>query len=250
MDLVELINHPEQMDRDTLYELRSQLALHPYFQTVRLLMLQNLYLLHDPAFDEELRRAAIYITDRRKLFNLVEAAHYQLRNTAQNQQPAANSTDENRTMALIDTFLDSIPAEEPEEKKAKRRPTPKDATVDYVAYLLESEDNDLNENTPQMQGQDLIDHFLQEEQGRILLNELKDEEENVEAPAIEEEPAEEEYFTETLARIYIKQGRYQKALEIIQRLSNNFPEKNAYFADQIRFLEKLIINNNKKQNRI
>lgn len=247
MDLVELINHPEQMDRDTLYELRSQLALHPYFQTVRLLMLQNLYLLHDPAFDEELRRAAIYITDRRKLFNLVEAAHYQLRNTAQNQQPAANSTDENRTMALIDTFLDSIPAEEPEEKKAKRRPTPKDATVDYVAYLLESEDNDLNENTPQMQGQDLIDHFLKEEQGRILLNELKDEEDTTEAPVIEEEPAEEEYFTETLARIYIKQGRYQKALEIIQRLSNNFPEKNAYFADQIRFLEKLIINNNKKQ---
>jgi hypothetical protein len=98
-----------------------------------------------------------------------------------------------------------------------------------------------------MQGQDLIDHFLQEEQGRILLNELKDEEENVEAPAIEEEPAEEEYFTETLARIYIRQGRFQKALDIIQRLSNNFPEKNAYFADQIRFLEKLIINNNKKQ---
>jgi hypothetical protein len=25
-----------------------------------------------------------------------------------------------------------------------------------------------------------------------------------------------------------------------------YPKKNAYFADQIRFLEKLIINNNKK----
>ncbi|MBQ8152222.1 MAG: tetratricopeptide repeat protein [Prevotella sp.] len=247
MDLVELINHPEQMDRDTLYELRSQLALHPYFQTVRLLMLQNLYLLHDPSFDEELRRAAVYITDRRKLFNLVEAAHYQLRDTAQSQQPAANTKDESRTMALIDTFLDSIPAEESEEKKTKRRPTPKDATVDYVAYLLESEDNETNEELPQMQGQDLIDHFLQEEQGRILLNELRDEEEPAEVPVIEEEPAEEEYFTETLARIYIKQGRYQKALDIIQRLSNNFPEKNAYFADQIRFLEKLIINSNKKQ---
>ena len=247
MDLVELINHPEQMDRDTLYELRSQLALHPYFQTVRLLMLQNLYLLHDPSFDEELRRAAVYITDRRKLFNLVEAAHYQLRNTAQSQQPAANTKDESRTMALIDTFLDSIPADEPEEKKTKRRPTPKDATVDYVAYLLENEDNEPIGNTPQMQGQDLIDHFLQEEQGRILLNELRDEDEPVETPVIEEEPTEEEYFTETLARIYIKQGRYQKALDITQRLSNNFPEKNAYFADQIRFLEKLIINSNKKQ---
>lgn len=48
MDIIELINHPEQMDRDTLYELRSTLALRPYFQTARLLMLQNLYLLHDP----------------------------------------------------------------------------------------------------------------------------------------------------------------------------------------------------------
>ncbi|MFC2457437.1 MAG: tetratricopeptide repeat protein, partial [Prevotella intermedia] len=40
--------------------------------------------------------------------------------------------------------------------------------------------------------------------------------------------------------------RYSKALEIIQRLNLLYPKKNRYFADQIRFLEKLIINNNKK----
>ena len=80
MNITELIKHPEMMDRDTLYELRSTLALYPYFQTARLLMLQNLFLLHDPSFDEELRRAAIYITDRKVLFRMVEAAHYGLRN--------------------------------------------------------------------------------------------------------------------------------------------------------------------------
>ncbi len=79
MEIAELIKHPERLDRDTLYELRSMLALYPYFQTARLLMLQNLYLLHDPSFDEELRRAAIYITDRRVLFQMIEAAHYRLR---------------------------------------------------------------------------------------------------------------------------------------------------------------------------
>lgn len=250
MDLVELINHPERMDRDTLYELRSMLALHPYFQTVRLLMLQNLYLLHDPSFDEELRRSAVYITDRRRLFNLVEAAHYQLQPAATKSQPTTNNQ-ESRTMSLIDSFLDSIPAEKQETAShQKRRPTPKDATVDYVAYLMENDDTTLADNqTPQMQGQDLIDHFLQEEQGRILLNELTYEDNSTDTPPAveEEEPAEEEYFTETLARIYIKQGRYQKALDIIQRLSSNYPEKNVYFADQIRFLEKLIINNNNKQ---
>lgn len=248
MDVMELVNHPEKMDRDTLYELRSMLALHPYFQTVRLLMIQNLYLLHDASFDEELRRAAIYITDRRRLFNLVEAIHYQLRLASHNQRSITSIRNENRTMALIDTFLDSIPAETEEKKgKKKRRPTPKDATVDYVAYLMESEGADDTEKTPQMQGQNLIDHFLQKEQGRILLTDLQDDEAPVDTPIAEEESTEEEYFTETLARIYIKQGRYQKALDIIQRLSSNFPEKNAYFADQIRFLEKLIINNNKKQ---
>ena len=79
MELTELIEHPERLDRETLFELRSMVALYPYFQTARLLLLQNLYLLHDPTFDEELRRAAIYITDRSVLFQMVEAAHYKLK---------------------------------------------------------------------------------------------------------------------------------------------------------------------------
>lgn len=81
MDLEQLIRHPELMDKETLYDLRSLLALYPYYQTARLLLLQNLYLLHDPSFDEELRRSAVYITDRKVAFNLVEFAHYRLRNT-------------------------------------------------------------------------------------------------------------------------------------------------------------------------
>ncbi len=46
--------------------------------------------------------------------------------------------------------------------------------------------------------------------------------------------------TETLARIYIKQKNYQKAIEIYQKLSLNIPEKKGYFASQIHFLEELI----------
>ena len=48
MELSHLIKHPELLDKETLYELRSLLALYPYYQTARLLLLQNLYLLHDP----------------------------------------------------------------------------------------------------------------------------------------------------------------------------------------------------------
>ena len=246
--IVELIKHPELLDRDTLYELRSLTALYPYYQTARLLMLQNLYLLHDPTFDEELRRAAIYITDRRVLFNMIESAHYQLRThktepVAQASQPLQQGS---RTISLIDNFLDSIPKEEaPAEKK--RKPTPADAAVDYVAYLLETEDDKASEEVPEMRGQSLIDSFINSDKHKFVLSEEPQLTPPVETIAENTTNGpEEEYFTETLARIYIKQGRYSKALEIIQRLSLQVPKKNAYFADQIRFLEKLIINNNKK----
>ena len=251
MEIAELIKHPEQLDRDTLYELRSILALYPYFQTARLLMLQNLYLLHDPSFDQELRRAAIYITDRRVLFQMIEAAHYRLHTS---QRPAvsklANQEErENRTISLIDTFLDSIPKEDEEKSgKPKRKPTPADAAVDYVAYLLESEtEEDSSEDVPKLIGQDLIDTFINNDKGKIILSDSPEFTPHPESTAEEEEMEDEDgIFTETLARIYIKQGRYSKALEIIRRLSLQYPKKNADFADQIRFLEKLIINSNKK----
>lgn len=250
MDITQLIRHPELMDHDTLYELRSMLALHPYYQTARLLMLQNLYLLHDSSFDQELRRAAVYITDRKVIFQMIEAAHYQLRQTAASSHDDGTEgepREASRTVALIDTFLDSIPQDTDSGKKEKRRPTPADAAVDYVAYLLETEAQDAAEgDTPQMKGQDLIDTFLEQERGRIMLNDITpadyDDEPENSADDTTADNAEEEYFTETLARIYIKQGRYQKALDITQRLSDKYPQKNAYFADQIRFLEKLVIN--------
>ena len=245
MEIAELIKHPEQLDRDTLYELRSILALYPYFQTARLLMLQNLYLLHDPSFDQELRRAAIYITDRRVLFQMIEAAHYR---PHVSQRPKKNPEERgNRTISLIDTFLDSIPKDDENANKTKRKPTPADAAVDYVAYLLESETEGGMEDVPKLIGQDLIDTFINNDKGKIVLSDAPQFAPQPEIEATGEGKEDEDgVFTETLARIYIKQGRYSKALEIIRRLSLQYPKKNAYFADQIRFLEKLIINSNKK----
>ena len=249
MELTEYINHPERLDRDTLYELRSLLALYPYFQTARLLLLHNLYILHDPTFDEELRRAAIYIADRKVIFQLVEAAHYKLpvRQTKEAETPQSA---ENRTMALIENFLDTIPKdEEKDAEQPKRKPTPADAAVDYVAYLLESA-NDMvpAQEVPQLKGQQLIDSFIEQDSGRFVLSDTPEYSPEEMLSDMMEKDNEEEYFTETLARIYVKQGRYSKALEIIKRLSLAYPKKNAYFADQIRFLEKLIINSNNKKN--
>jgi len=115
MDIAHYFNYPEELNKETLYDLRKLIAIYPFYQPARILLLKNLFLLHDATFDEELRRAAIYITDRRVLFNLVEAAHCQLHiekkqesvlQPAKGQEQTEIST--NRTVALIDNFLNKI----------------------------------------------------------------------------------------------------------------------------------------------
>lgn len=278
MNIQELFTHPEIMNRETLYELRRITALYPYYQGARLLLLKNLYLLHDPTFDEELRRSAIYFTDRRILFNLVEAAHYRLKRKSPQdfstqpdrraQEADAGNEAGSRTVSLIDTFLSNVPEENPDEgnntegqqgndkkKRVSREPNAADATVDYVAYLLSTDfeeleqaaadspaDKQKNDNAGTMNGEDLINAFINNDGGRFTLQDEPQNHPEMQLADNGEEEPEEEILTETLAGIYIKQGRYQKALDIMNKINETSQKKNMYFEDQQRFLKKLIKN--------
>ena len=121
---------------------------------------------------------------------------------------------------------------------------PIDATQDYIGFLLQNEMHD--EETPDMpmNGGGVVEDFLNQEPTRIVLNETEANTENLTEK--EENEEDNEILTETLAGIYIKQGKFENAIKIIRQLSLKYPKKNRYFADQIRFLEKLIINNKNK----
>ena len=246
--LQQWIQHPETLNRDSLYELRTLVARYPYFQSLRLLYLKNLYLLHDINFGAELRKAVLYVADRRTLFYLIEGDRYTLKSRKPSLLSAKDLEEEpsvDRTLSLIDAFLSTVPEEHLPNNEL-------DYAMDYTAYLMKEDEGTETSGTdgasageteaPKLRGHELIDGFIRKSETADTLP-PKIQELPLDPPeSSSEEEMDDSCFTETLAKIYIKQHRYDKALEIIKKLSLNYPKKNAYFADQIRFLEKLIIN--------
>ncbi len=228
-NIVDYISHPEKLNRETLYELRVLVGKYPYFDAARLLMLRNLYLLHDIEFGKELRKAALYLKNRWALFDIMEGY-----GAAVIPEEPVEDISVDRTMSLINAFLDTLPQEKLSLEAENA------AAADYLSVYMKDKSEETQSSQPahEMRGQSLIDDFLNGDNEKITLQ-LHNDEENDEY-IVDEEAPETSFFTETLANIYIKQKKYDKALEIIKRLCLEYPNKNRYFADQIRFLEKII----------
>lgn len=56
----------------------------------------------------------------------------------------------------------------------------------------------------------------------------------------------EELMTETLAKVYFAQKKYEKAIKAYKILSLKYPEKSSFFANQIKAVEQLQEQNNKE----
>ena len=226
--------------KKTLSRLSDLIEEFPYFQTAHLLHTLNLLHLKDAHFLIDLRKTAIYLQDRKQLFFKIEDDFFdpELIKAMKEETLPQDSSFE-----LIDSFLSKSVG-----KKDLKNIEPEMAPVsaDYVSHFLSGKE-EKSESTPPLQHQDIIDRFLEKDAAtpvKIRINQSGKFEESA-TELLPESTDGDSFFTETLAKIYIKQKKYDKALEIIRKLNLLYPEKNRYFADQIRFLEKLIINVNK-----
>ncbi|RHJ85476.1 hypothetical protein [Parabacteroides sp. AM08-6] len=251
-DIYQLMENPDLLTEDTLPRLKQIVDEFPCFPVARMLYLKNLAILNDIRFSAELKKMAIYIPDRKKLFTLIKGEEYGL----QTKLPIGEEGSKEDAFSLIDAFLSG--QEEEKEKEPETGTSllfQPSASSDYIYWSLTKENESQEEKeTIRLQHHELIDSFLKDDEQRVPgsgLNLPSEAEDTALPPNVAEldeehlKPLNDSYFTETLAHIYVKQKRYEKALQIIQNLNLKYPEKNVYFADQIRFLEKLIINTKK-----
>ena len=238
-------------NRQEAESLRELVEKHPYFQAAIFTYLKSLYVNNDDNYKNELERLSISINDRKALFYYIFSDEYD----SFFSQTGKKSLIEDKTSILLNAFFESRDDEIPELEYSISHSSM--ASTDYLSYAQNeetlksrvdniSEQSEIKESV-NLKHQSIIDSFINKsEEGEIRIHikeeeKYDDNEERIEEEN-EEELTEDIFFTETLAKIYIKQKKYEKAYKIIKHLSLNYPKKNIYFADQLSFLEKLIIN--------
>lgn len=228
-ELNRLTAHPEELSRHTLSPLAELVETYPYAQSIVMLYLLNLSILGDLRYEAELQRWAPHLPSREKLY-LLARLHMPLEDLT-----PVLAHDPSDSFALVDQYLRKVAEREGplsndlEYDSAEALPT-EERTPDYFsAAEYESAPSDMTLS------------------GLIPTDSAESEPAPAPAPqpvvtsSDEPEPSD-MLFTETLASIYIKQGHYERAKQIIEGLSLKFPEKISYFAVQLDFLGKLIDN--------
>lgn len=167
---------------------------------------------------------------------------------------------EDKISADVQSVADHSGKLKPEEEQAhtqntqpqSNEPEREQFTVtqtDFVAWLKNFQANQPTtaekENLPQEKHEEtLIDKFIDKPVERV-----KPVKQEFYKPVnmAKQSVTDNDYFvTETLAKIYIKQGNLTKAIKVYQNLSLKNPEKNAIFATQIKILKEQLLNKSGK----
>ena len=244
--LRQYLSNPEAtVSKEWVDEMMKQ---YPYFNLPALLAQQRGEVDSDP-----LARIAIAYPDRKSLYCLLGENADLFANFYPDEQKPSTPTTEN----TIDTFLNTFGSTSEKELEVLNNlifnPVP-----DYADILAAEEQQSMpQQNEAKTKNEQLINDFIaksKQHEGHFPTTIIKQdndaEVEQVKNDNIDKaEEVDASMFSESLAKIYIKQRKYSKALEIITNISLKFPEKSIYFADQIRFLKKLILNEQIKNNK-
>lgn len=245
--LLELIKSPSKFEGKTLDLIDETIDKYPYFQPLYALKLKLLK--HNGSFhyNRFLKETASRTQDRAVLFDFItskEFSQLEIANTIDLliKHEKENEFEINKEVVSQINDPELFVEKKTEQNKNAGQPLDFDAKETHsfkewlkltqIQPLKEKEEaREVSEINPQFQ---VIDEFIKNNP-KIVPTKSYESSDKIIA---KHEPSS-SLMTETLARVYTEQKRYDKAIQAFKILILNNPEKSSFFADQIREIERL-----------
>lgn len=264
-DYTYLINKPDAINERHSNSLEKIIEEFPYFQSARVLRLKHLYNQDSFKYNYALKVAAAYTTDRSILFDFITSDTFvTVQNGLYDQKVAellnidvigseiveVKST-ETKVNSLEQSIISTIESSSPEtieEKLEIGKPLEfsKLETHSFQEWLqlsrlkpIEREEKTIEIDVDKQKKLDLIDKFIEANPKIPQIN--KDSKPTIKETVIEDKSY---LMTETLAKVYLEQKKYLRAIQAYEILILKYPEKSSFFADRISDIKILQQNNN------
>ncbi len=231
------LTNPNLLNTSSVDEMNELINEFPFFQTAHLLLVKNLLSLNSIKYNKQLKISATYANDRAILFHLINDDFI-------NKEEAKINDKEQAAAKKNNLLVFDFPVNLEQNKTSK---TEKmfgfEINSSYIATPInkseENIDTENHKNSLKHRTQNsLIDNFLNNNP-KIIPKINPEGNEDISEESVKEDN---ELITETLVKIYIKQGYYFKAIIAYEKLSLKYPEKSIYFANQIKKIKQIINN--------
>ena len=267
-DYTYLLNKPEAINERYAKTLDTVLTIFPYFQSARVLKLKHLYNQDSFNYNYALKVAAAYTADRSVLFDFITSDSFvsvqkglyekKLEELMNMHVVESEHIIVEASYPIVDPLEQSIrtsikeatPNEEQKitEKLAIGKPLEfsKNEKHSFQEWLQLSRlkpiirvENVVIIDDDKKKKLAIIDRFI--ENNPKITPIAKDATVQVIATVADDTPY---LMTETLARVYLEQKKYSKAIQAYEILILKYPEKSSFFADRISDIKILQQNNN------
>ncbi|APD06513.1 hypothetical protein UJ101_00982 [Flavobacteriaceae bacterium UJ101] len=223
-----IMDHPFDLTQEETNSINKLIEKHPYFLTARLLSLRGIKNHAAENYNESLKKVASYSTDRTLLFDYITHKKILEKNILEEAQKAKEIT----TSSI---HQENTNSEEAFINPAKPKEFNKNEFHSFSQWLKISTQNLEDESINQNAKFSAIDRFIEL---NPKLSPIKDRQKNIDI-ALNSITENQNLMTETLAKIYVEQKKYDKAIQAFKILSLKYPEKSGFFADQIKAIKKL-----------
>ncbi len=228
--LFELLNQFDPNDRKHFEMLEELVKKYPHFHLTQAYYLRAVKELKPENFDKTLSHAAIATYDRELLYEFIENQFNNTAATNMNNLPeqVASALEKNQKQVEKSGHIENSQGE------GNQTELPKSLRFyEWATYLKTNQTRKKDSNIDDKF--ELIDSFLAKQQKIIPDKNYVNKEDLSEKSWI----VSDELMTETLAKVFVKQKKYDKALEAYQILGLKYPEKNSFFANRIKEIKKL-----------